>query len=282
MFHAMVRALAAALVLVSAAPGALAQAEGGDNPVVATVNGQELHLDEVFAAYQALPQQMQAMPFRQLYPQLVERVITSRLLADAGREAGVHEDPELQAELRRTEDRLIERAMFRAAIDERLTDEALREAYDGYLEESKDAREIHTRHILVETEEAAQTLIAELEGGADFAALAKEHSVGPSSTDGGDLGFIGMGDTVPPFQAAAFALEPGKFTEAPVRTQFGWHVIKVEEARDAEPKPFEAMEGELRNKLTEEIVTAVIEEARAGADIEVVDPPPLPGAAAAE
>jgi len=255
-----------------------AAAQEGD-PVVATVNGDEVLLSDVLAAYQSLPQQLQSLPFTELYPQLVDRVITNKLVAKAGREAGLHEKPEVQAEIRRLEDRVIEREYFSAKIDERMTDEKLQAEYDAYLEEAEDDKEVHARHILVETEDAAKELIAELDDGAEFAELAEEHSTGPSSADGGDLGFIGRGDTVAPFQAAAFALEAGTYSAAPVKTRFGWHVIKVEEVRAVEPKSFEEMKEDLRDRATEDIVTTLIEEIRADATIEVVDPPPLPGAA---
>lgn len=268
-----------ALGAIGMAPGAVAQ-EG--DPVVASVNGDEILLSDVLAAYQALPQQLQALPFSELYPQLIDRVVTNKLVAKAGREAGLHEKPEVQAEIRRLEDRVIEREYFSARIEERMTDEKLQEEYATYLEETEGDKEVHARHILVETEEGAEELIAELDDGADFAELAKQHSTGPSSTDGGDLGFIGPGDTVAPFQAAAFALEAGTYTAAPVKTRFGWHVIKVEEVRTVEPKPFEEMKDELRDRATEDIITALIEEVRADAEIEVVDPPPLPGAASAQ
>ncbi len=265
-----------ALGTIGISPGALAQ-EG--DPVVATVNGDEVLLSDVLAAYRSLPQQLQSMPFTELYPQLVDRVVTNKLVAKAGRGAGLHEKPEIQAEIRRLEDRVIEREYFSARIDERMTDDKLEAEYDAYLEEAEDDKEIHARHILVETEDAAADLIARLDDGADFAELAKEHSTGPSSTEGGDLGFIGRGDTVPPFQAAAFALEAGTYSAAPVKTRFGWHVIKVEEVRAVEPKSFEEMEEDLRDRATQDIVAALIEEVRADAEIEVVDPPPLPGAA---
>lgn len=265
-----------ALALGAAGLATGAAAQEGD-PVVASVDGDEVLLSDVFAAYQSLPQQLQSMPFPELYPQLIDRVVTNKLVAKAGREAGLHEQPEVRAEIRRLEDRVVEREYFRMKIDERMTDEQLQQAYDAYLEETKEAKEVHARHILVETEAAAAELIAELDDGADFAELAQEHSTGPSSVDGGDLGFIGPGDTVESFQAAAFALDAGNHTEAPVQTRFGWHVIKVEEVRQAEPKSFEEMEEELRNTVTEEIITSLIEEVRADAEIEVVDPPPLPG-----
>lgn len=274
MAHSPIRAIALALGLVLLAPATLAQSEAEDT-VVATVNGEDIVVADVMAAYEQLPEQLRQVPFQQIYPQLLERVITVKLIAAEGRKAGMHEEPEVQAELRRYEDRVIERRYFSREIDERMSDEALQAAYDDYKSEREEQKEVHARHILVDSQDAAADIIAELQDGADFAELAEEHSTGPSSVKGGDLGFIGPGDTVGPFQQAAFELEAGEITQEPVQTDYGWHVIKVEEVRPAEVESFEAVEPQLRNQVTEEIVAQIVEDVRDGAEIERVDPPPV-------
>ena len=117
--------------------------------------------------------------------------------------------------------------------------------------------------------------LAPLDGGADFAELARERSTGPSGPQGGDLGYFTQEQMVPEFAQVAFALEAGTYTNEPVQTQFGWHVIKVEDRRQTEPAPFEEVEEQLREEVSREVINAVIGELRQNATIEVVDPLPL-------
>ena len=119
-------------------------------------------------------------------------------------------------------------------------------------------------------EEAAREVIGLLDGGADFAELAKERSTGPSGPKGGDLGYFSAGQMVPEFSQAAAALEPGSYTKEPVKTQFGWHVIKLEDRRIAAPPPFEEIEQQLREQVARETLKVVLDGLREDADIEIV------------
>jgi peptidyl-prolyl cis-trans isomerase C len=118
--------------------------------------------------------------------------------------------------------------------------------YDKEVAATPPEEEISARHILVETEEEAKALITELDAGKDFAELAKEKSTGPSAGQGGDLGFFTKGRMVPEFEAAAFEITPGEYGKEPVKTQFGWHVIKVEERRETAPPAFEEVADQVR------------------------------------
>jgi len=128
--------------------------------------------------------------------------------------------------------------------------------------------EVHARHILVANEDAAKKIIADLKKGGDFAALAKQHSTDPGAQNGGDLGFFKKDDMVPAFAEAAFALKPGEISATPVKTQFGYHVIKVEERRAAPPPSFEEAKEELRQRVIQEAVSKVSDAALAGAKVE--------------
>jgi peptidyl-prolyl cis-trans isomerase C len=159
-------------------------------------------------------------------------------------------------------------AYLRRKIDEGTTAERLRARYDDLQDDEGFAEEeVHARHILVGSEDEAKTLITELAGGADFGALAGEHSVDPSArSNGGDLGFFRRGQMVPEFAEAAFALAPGQRTQEPVQTQFGWHVIEVLDRRMGMPS-FEETEPRLRQEVAREIVTALVGDLRDGAEI---------------
>jgi peptidyl-prolyl cis-trans isomerase C len=128
-------------------------------------------------------------------------------------------------------------------------------------------------HILVETEDEAKEIIADLEAGGDFAAIAKEKSTDTGSgAGGGDLGFVPRGVTVPEFEEAAFALEVGEVTDQPVQSPFGWHVIRLEEKRESSPPEFAAEENRIRTELLRSFITGKIEELRAAADVEIIEP----------
>ena len=136
--------------------------------------------------------------------------------------------------------------------------------------------EIHARHILVPDEADAKAAIAEIKAGADFATVAKARSKDPGSADGGDLGFFKQGDMVPEFAAVAFALKPGEISQAPVKSQFGWHVIKVEEIRQAPPASFEESKDQIRQAIIQEGIQGVIKTAKAGLKIEIFNPDGTP------
>jgi len=142
-------------------------------------------------------------------------------------------------------------------------------------------RQLKARHILVETEEAAKEVIVALDGGADFAELAKERSTGPSGPNGGELPPFTAGEMVPEFSDAAFAMEVGSHSKAPVQTQFGWHVIKVDESTMTEAPAKEAVEQQLRGELEQQAAAAVYQDLRQGAQIEILFGKPKAGEAPA-
>ena len=169
------------------------------------------------------------------------------------------------------EERALRRAYFSSFIQKDVTDEAVRAAYDAQVSNVPPQEEIHARHILVATLEDAQAVIAELDAGRPFEDVAREKSTGPSGPNGGDLWFFRQGQMVPAFEAAAFALQPGEVSE-PVQTQFGWHVIKVEERRQSAPPAFETVAGQLRQQLLIQSFQDRVDELKADATIEITDP----------
>jgi peptidyl-prolyl cis-trans isomerase C len=256
--------------LVSVALGSLpfaVWAQTAADPVVATVNGKEIHRSDVDAARQDLPQQYQSFPFEVVYPPLLERLIDGKLLVAEGRQQGLASDPEVKARLARLEDQVIQNVYLTRAVKAKLTDDVLKARYAELLKSTPPEQEVHARHILTKTEEDAKAVIVELKGGADFVEVAKKRSTGPEAAEGGDLGFIKRGDVVAEFAEAAFALKPGQFTETPVKTQFGWHVIKVEEFRKASPPSFEEAKAELERDASRDTVTEIVNDLRSKAKI---------------
>jgi peptidyl-prolyl cis-trans isomerase C len=240
----------------------------GDNPVVATVDGAPVHRAEVEAAARALPDQMRQMPMQMLYGVLLDRVIDFRLLANEAERQKVGDDPAVGPALAEARAAVLREFLIQRTIEEGLTEEKLRARYEAKKAEEGFVREeVHARHILVPTEDEAKAVIEELQGGADFGEVAQARSTGPSGPAGGDLGFISREQVVPEFAEAAFALNAGETSQEPVQTQFGWHVIDVLERRSVEPT-YDETAPQLRQELAREIVTALVEDLRSGAEIE--------------
>jgi peptidyl-prolyl cis-trans isomerase C len=240
----------------------------GEDPVVAIVDGSPIHRTEVEAAKRNLPEQFRQMPLEVIYSVLLDRVIDFRLLANEAERQDVASDPGVEAALEQARRDVLRDAFVRQKIDEGTTDAKLHERYEQ-LKQSADFKkeEVHASHILLKSEDEAKAVIQELAAGADFATVAKQKSVGPSASNGGDLGYFTREQMVPEFAAAAFALEVGQVSSEPVQTQFGWHVIKVLDRRTTEPT-FAESEPRLRQDLAREIVTALVTDLRGGAAIE--------------
>jgi peptidyl-prolyl cis-trans isomerase C len=262
---------------------ALAQDEAAaENPVVAVVNGNEIHMTDVEFVARSLPEQMRQMPLPQLFPMLLDRVIDFQLLSAEAEKQDFAEDEQVQAALDRARASVLCDAMLQQMIDEATTEEALQKRYNEMKEqEGFSYEEVHARHILLASEDEAKEVIEALDGGADFAELAKEKSTGPSGPQGGDLGYFKKDQMVPEFGNAAFGMEIGATSSEPVQTQFGYHVIKVEDNRTVEPTMDETAP-QLRQEVAREIVTALVTELREDAEIERfnMDGSPVPEAPA--
>ncbi len=239
--------------------------------VVGRVNGAEIRRSEVTAVMESLPEQYRQLPGNYLFDLVLSQIIDRKLMAAAAETAKLGDDPEVRRRLAMAREQALQEAWLGKEIEKGVTEEKLRDRYKKMVAEQPAAEEVRARHILVDNEDAAKALIAELKKGTDFATLAKTKSTGPSANNGGDLGFFKKEDMVPEFTEAAFNLKPGQYTEAPVKSQFGWHVIKVEDRRKAAAPEFDASREELRQTVTREVVVALVEKLRAGAKIEQLD-----------
>ena len=267
---------AALAVTLSITPGGVLAAD--DDPVVATVNGTKILKSMLVTAQQLLPEQYQKISLMQIYPALVDTVIDMKLSAADARKKRLHETEEFKVLMSRIEDQMLQRTVLQAEVDKALTEEALKRRYDALIADEKSSTEVHARHILVKTKEEANDIIEQLQNGASFEVTAKEKSTGPSATSGGDLGFFGKGQMVPEFEKAAFSLRKGKFTDTPVKTQFGWHIIKLEDRRKSEPPSFESIKQKLQTEISQETGAEYVSGLRKEAKIERfdLDGKPLP------
>jgi peptidyl-prolyl cis-trans isomerase C len=262
--------LALLLGVAFAQPGLAQQAPAtppGD-PVVAKVDGEEIRFSDLANAAQELPEELRGAPAQMLYPLLLDQMIAGRAVAAAARRAGLDKDEAVRARIRRAEEQELQQAYLSRELAGRVTEERIRAAYDAEIRARPAEEEVRARHILVPTETEAREALAEIRAGADFNAVAQRRSAGPGAREGGDLGFFKRGDMVPEFAEAAFALQAGQLSAAPVRSPFGWHVIRVDERRAAAPPPYEEAREPLRQRLFEGEINALVERARSAAKIE--------------
>jgi len=236
--------------------------------VVANVNGIKIFKADIEEARLRLPERFSGVPLEAVYGLLVNSLIDSKLVAAEARKINLDKDEVVRQQLQRIEEQVLERAFLTTYINKRITDKALAEQYEKMIKQVAKKEEVSARHILLETEAQAREVIKELKGGADFAELAKTRSKGPSGATGGDLGFFAEGQMVPAFSKAAFALKAGETTDEPVQTQFGWHVIKVEDRRTVQPPSLEKAEPDLRLALSREIGSQLLQELRKSATVE--------------
>ncbi len=248
------------------------------NPVVARVGGKAFHLSDVEEAQKTLPAQAQKLPLAQIYPILVDRLVDGELITEAARKAHLDQDPTVAQNVQQYRDRLIQRTYLEQAISGAETEAKLKARYQTYIKDQSAQEEVRARHILVKTEAEAKSIIAQLDKGADFATLAKKYSTDPGAASGGDLGYFTRGDMVPEFTAVAFSLPKGQYTKTPVKTQFGWHVILVEDHRTKQPPTFEEARADVSRLVAREVVEAKLKELRQDAKVETfgLDGKPMP------
>ncbi|MBG6177760.1 peptidyl-prolyl cis-trans isomerase C [Labrenzia sp. EL_208] len=264
-----VQAVAVSLLAMTLGSASLSAAEPGD--VVARVGDAEITEADIAFAAQDLGQQLQRFPPNQWRAILLDVVVDMELLAQAARQDGLDQDPDFKNQLEFLELQALRNAYISQKIDSLITDEALKAAYEAEFKDFEGPEEVNARHILVSDKAEAEALIKELDGGADFVELAKEKSTGPSGPNGGDLGYFGKGQMVKPFEDVVFTLEPGEYTKEPVETQFGWHVIKLENKRRQEKPAFETVAGDLRQRLIREQYEAKMAELKDAIAVEVLD-----------
>lgn len=230
--------------------------------VVATVNGTEITLGHMIVLRQRLPQQYAQVPPEQLFSGILDQLVQQTLLGE-----GVELTPGGVYTLDNEGRALRAAQVLQGIAAEATTVEAIEALYEERYANAEPEQEYNASHILVETEDEAAALIEELNGGADFAELAREKSTGPSGPNGGELGWFGKGAMVAPFEAAVVAMEPGDISE-PVETQFGWHVVKLNEVRDAAAPELAQVQAELADEIQRTAIEARIEDLLSGAEVD--------------
>ncbi len=244
--------------------------------VVAIVNGTKVTRADVIASAQSLPAEYQSK-IDAIFPALIDRLVDLTLLAEEGRKQNLQDDAEVKARLDQLANQVIQEVVIRRHLQKEMTEDAIKARYEKFIKEQPAQTEIRASHILVATEEEAKDIIKQLDGGADFAAIAKEKSTDPSAKqNGGDLGYFTAGEMVPEFSQAVFAMEKGESTKAPVKSQFGWHVIKVVDKRQKAPPTLEETHSHIEELLSGELLTAYLTSLRSTAQVQKFNPDGTP------
>jgi peptidyl-prolyl cis-trans isomerase C len=266
-----------AMVLLAGLP---ARADDA-NPVLAKVNGSEIRQSDVALAEEELGPSLAQMDPATKKENVLSFLIDMKIVDKAAEAKKIEDRDDFKTRLAFARNRLLMDNLLAVEGKTATTDEAMKKVYDDAAKQITGEQEVHARHILVETEDEAKAVEEELKKGADFAELAKKKSKDPGASDGGDLGFFTKDQMVPEFSAVAFALEPGKISD-PVKTQFGWHVIKVEEKRNRKAPDFEQVKPQIETYVTRKAQADYVAKLRETAKIERLDQPDDKAATAAK
>ncbi|EPX82353.1 peptidylprolyl isomerase [Salipiger mucosus] len=261
------KTLSAAAVALALALPAQAQDEMTADTVVATVNGQDITLGNMLVIRANLPEQYQQLGPDVLWEGILDQLVQQTVLSQS---ENAEETTRVRVAIENERRALLAAEAISAIAEDAVTEEAVQAAYDEQYAAGETGQEYNAAHILVETEEEARTLTEEARGGADFAELARENSTGPSGPNGGSLGWFGAGMMVPAFQEAVEGLEPGAISD-PVQTQFGWHVIKLNETRQQEAPSLDEVRGEIEQQVQEQVVREYIDAQVGSAEVTRTD-----------
>lgn len=248
-------------------PESMMNADG--SKVVAVVAGDPIRLSDVYEMAASIPQ-LNELPFEMIYPQILENIINMKVLLKGARDMGLEKDPKVTRALTLAHDQILSQAYLSRRLEASVTPEKLKELYDEEMKHYQPEERVHARHILVKTLKEAKDIRIQLENGADFAVLANSKSL-DANGNGGDLGAFTKNMMIPEFGNAVFAMKKGQLSE-PIKTPFGWHIVLVEDKDYTTPPVFEDIQEQLQQLYMEKNAVNILKEARAAADVKIVQP----------
>jgi peptidyl-prolyl cis-trans isomerase C len=266
--------LTVAAFLCAPIAAAWAQDSNADNPVVARANGVDIRTSDLAFAEEEIGGNMPQMSPDQKRDYLITYLADVIVLSQAASQQQLDQRADVKRRLDFDHNRVLMEALLEKTGQAALTDDAMHQVYDDAVKQMSNEQEVHARHILVETEEEAKAIEAQLKSGADFATLAKQKSKDPGAADGGDLGYFTKDQMVPEFSDAAFKLDKGQISD-PVHTQFGWHIIKVEDKRTKPTPTFDQVKGQIQTYVEHRAQAQLVDKLRSAANIERFDAPPV-------
>ena len=252
-----------------AMPVLAADAPKSADPVVARVNGEAIHRSDVMREMQMAGPQLQQLPPQMIYPQILQKMIATKVVSQKGYADGLEKNAEVKERVKGLEAQVVAEAYVHKQIEPKINESKIKERYDQLSAKFKPQDEVRARHVLVKTEAEADEVIKQIKGGADFAKLAEEKSKDTGSAkQGGDLGYFVHDAMVKAFADAAFGMKVGEVSDKPVKTEFGFHVIKVEDKRKSSPPPIAEVKEQIANQLGQELTNDEVKSLEAKAKIE--------------
>ena len=244
----------------------------GSDPVMARVNGVDIKQSDLAMAEEDVGADIQAASPEVKQDHLISYLADIIMVTQAADKKNIADNPDFKRRLAFLRNKLLMGFELQEEAKSAVSDEALHQTYDDAIKSASGQEEVHARHILVENEDEAKAILEQLKGGGDFAELAKEKSKDPGAADGGDLGYFTKDQMVPEFAEVAFKMYPGQLSN-PVKTQFGWHIIKVEDKRTKQPPEFEQVKGQIEAFLARKAQTEFIAKLRQSGKVERLDKP---------
>ena len=235
-----------------------------DKGIAAKVNGETIYVNDLKQSYADHPQIKDRVPFEEFYAKTLDVFVNSKLVYQAAQSANIEATPEYQRQLVTAKEDLARKIFLEKKVDEKVTPEAIKKLYDEYTAKFESQKEVKAKHILVETEAKANEVIGKLGRGANFDKLAQEYSKDQTA----DLGYFTKDMMVPEFSEAAFNMNKGEYSKKPVKTEFGYHVILVEDVRASKPLDLIELEPQLKNMVSQQAIAEVFEELRNNSKVE--------------
>lgn len=235
----------------------------GDKGVAAKVNGEVIYINDLKQSYADHPQIKDRVPFEEFYAKTLDVFVNSKLVYQAAQKAKIEESPEYQRQLVTAKEDLARKLYLEKEVENRVNEDAVKKLYNNYTSEFQSQKEVKAKHILVDSEATAKEVINKLKKGEDFVKLAQEYS-----KDQVDLGYFTKDMMVPEFSNAAFNMKKGEYSKTPVKTEFGYHVILVEDARASKPLELKEVEPQLKNMVTQQVIAQIFEDLRDNAKVE--------------
>ncbi len=246
-------------------------ASGEENPVVARVDGNEIKRQDIIGLVNSMPAQMRQALGARIYSEALEQAIGNRLADSRAGSSSLDSDPAVQKQIWLAQKQIIRANFVERAVSSRISEDNLKAEYDRYVANFPKIEEVKSAHILVDDEKLAKDLIKKLDNGADFAALAKENSKDGSADNGGQLGYFAKTDVVPEFAEAAFSTKVGSYTKKAVKSEFGYHIVRVDEKRMRPAASFDSVKPFIRQELARKELQAMLDEWKSAANIERFD-----------
>ncbi|MDI9638557.1 peptidyl-prolyl cis-trans isomerase [Kamptonema cortianum] len=241
------------------------------DPVVAIVDDQKFTYSEIMKAKEGLPKQYQSAPEDKIFPALVNQAVDTFLINKAAQASGEANNPEVKQAIQKATENIVSQAYLLSQIKGKITDADVKAKYEEVVKQFPQEKEVHIRHILVDDKNVALSVIKALQNGTDFKKLAQSKSKDETAKEGGELGWFRKGELPAELAEAAFALKPGTYSQEPIKTDFGWHVIMLEGVRDAKPPKFDEVKDELKSLMTQEAILALVKDLRSKAKVELFD-----------